>query len=157
LRVGISGHRGLAPETTELVTGALRTVLGELAPPIIGVTLLADGPDAIFAEEVLKRGGELEVIVPATRYRNGLPAEHHTTYDWLINQASDVESLDYVESTEEAHMAASAAMLIKIDLLLAVWDGKPARGFGGTADVVHAARERGTRVKVIWPDGAVRD
>ena len=38
-----------------------------------------------------------------------------------------------------------------------VWDGKPARSYGGTADVVAYARERSTPVRVIWPDGAQRD
>jgi hypothetical protein len=33
----------------------------------------------------------------------------------------------------------------------------PARSFGGTADVVAYAREHGTPVRVIWPDGAHRD
>jgi hypothetical protein len=43
------------------------------------------------------------------------------------------------------------------DELYAVWDGKPVRAYGGTADVVAYARERGTPVRVIWPDGAQRD
>jgi hypothetical protein len=41
--------------------------------------------------------------------------------------------------------------------LYAVRDGQPARGYGGTADVVAYARERGTPVRVIWPHGAERD
>jgi hypothetical protein len=36
-------------------------------------------------------------------------------------------------------------------------DGEPARGYGGTADVVEAAEQRGVPVTVIWPDGASRD
>jgi hypothetical protein len=43
------------------------------------------------------------------------------------------------------------------DELYAVWDGKPARAYGGTADVVAYARERATPVRVIWPEGARRD
>jgi hypothetical protein len=39
-----------------------------------GVSMLADGPDSIFAEEILDHGGQLEVVVPAERYREGLPA-----------------------------------------------------------------------------------
>jgi hypothetical protein len=43
------------------------------------------------------------------------------------------------------------------NVLVAVWDGQPARGLGGTADVVVAyARERGVLVQVIWPEGATR-
>jgi hypothetical protein len=157
LRVGITGHRGLAPDTTRLVTEALGNTLDQLPPPLTGVTLLADGPDSIFAEEILHRGGRLEVIIPATAYRNGLPADHHARYDQLLEQASHVERLPYADSTEEAHMAGSQAMLERIDELLAVWDRRPARGYGGTADVVRAAEERHIPVTIIWPPGASRD
>jgi hypothetical protein len=37
------------------------------------------------------------------------------------------------------------------------WDGKPARGYGGTADVVAEARNKGIPVTVIRPEGAGRD
>ena len=48
-------------------------------------------------------------------------------------------------------------MLDQAERTFAVWDGKPARGYGGTADVVAEARDRGTPVTVIWPEGATRD
>jgi hypothetical protein len=54
-------------------------------------------------------------------------------------------------------MAASQAMLDRADQLYAVWDGKPARGYGGTADVVAEAESRGVPVTIIWPEGAQRD
>jgi len=54
-------------------------------------------------------------------------------------------------------MEASKAMLARTDRLFAVWDGKPARGYGGTADVVAEARKRAVPVTVIWPEGASRD
>jgi hypothetical protein len=54
-------------------------------------------------------------------------------------------------------MAASELMLADVDELFAVWDGEPARGYGGTADVVAYARQLGTPVRIIWPRGARRD
>lgn len=72
-------------------------------------------------------------------------------------QHNRTHRLPYVESTSEAHMAASEFMLTLADQLWAVWDGKPARGFGGTADVVQAARDAALPVRIIWPDGAQRD
>ena len=157
MRLGITGHRGLPPETTRLVTEALRITLDQIRPTPTGVSLLADGPDSIFAEEILRLGGDLNVIVPATAYRDGLPVDHHSTYDRLLEQAAHVERLPYRDSTEEAHMAGSQAMLERIDQLLAVWDQQPARGHGGTADVVKAAQERSIPVMIIWPVGATRD
>ena len=68
-----------------------------------------------------------------------------------------VHRLDFTESTSESHMAASELMISMVDELFAVWDQQPARGYGGTADVVAHARARGRPVRVIWPAGATRD
>lgn len=54
-------------------------------------------------------------------------------------------------------MEASKAMIGQAAELCAVWDGRPARAYGGTADVVTYAREHGTPVRVIWPNGAEPD
>jgi hypothetical protein len=96
-------------------------------------------------------------VVPAELHRDGLPADHRETYDQLLSQAADVDRLPYGESTEEAHMAGSEAMLGRVDRLLAVRDGKPARRFGGTADVVHAVEDKPVPITVIWPEGSSRD
>jgi hypothetical protein len=74
-----------------------------------------------------------------------------------INHAIGVHRLGFTESTAESHMAASELMISVVSELLDVWDGKPARGYGGTADVVARARECGRRVRVIWPERATRD
>ncbi len=39
-----------------------------------------------------------------------------------------------------------------VDLLIAIWNGKPARGLGGTADVVSYALNLSKRVLHINPD-----
>ncbi len=100
------------------------------------------------------RGG---CIISAARYRDGLPESAHAAYDALLSRASSVHRLDRIESSEEAHMEASRAMLDRAEHLFAVWDGKPARGYGGTADVVAEAQAREIPVTVIWPEGASRD
>jgi hypothetical protein len=121
------------------------------------LSCLADGADQIFARAVLDLGGTLEAVVPARRCRDELPAAAHPDYDALLAQAAAVYSLPFTDSTAEAHMRASERMLDLADELLAVWDGKPARGYGGTADVIAAARQRRMAVQVIWPPGATRD
>jgi hypothetical protein len=156
-RIAISGHRGLPRQTELLVETALREALQRCPPEdLTGISCIADGADALFANAVLSLGGRLEVVVPAEEYRDGLPAEHHSAYDKLIHAAAAVHRLPFRESTSEAHMAASDGMLELADELFAVWDGLPARGYGGTADVVAAARRRGLPVRVIWPVHAVR-
>ncbi|GGM75780.1 hypothetical protein GCM10010106_22850 [Thermopolyspora flexuosa] len=158
MRIAISGHRGLPADTVRLVDDAIRAALAECdAGRLTGISCLADGADQIFARAVVDLGGALEVVVPARRYRDGLPAESHPEYDALLRRAVRVHRLDFVESTSESHMEAGRFMLDKADELYAVWDGKPARGYGGTADVVAEARARGLPVRVIWPEGARRD
>jgi hypothetical protein len=159
MRIAITGHRGLPAATERLVDRDIRDHLAVDAAEgdLVGLSNLADGADQIFARAVLDTGGRLEVIISAAQYRDGLPEAAHAGYDALLAAASKVDRLGYVESTEQAHMAASQAMLTSADRLYAVWDGKPARGYGGTADVVAEAEKRGIPVIVIWPEGAVRD
>jgi hypothetical protein len=156
-RIAVSGHRGLTPAIVAVVDHAMRTELATEDPgSLVGISCLADGADQIFARAVLDAGGRLEVIVPARAYRDGLPAESHAEYDRLLARASAVTRLDRDESTSDAHMDASTTMLATADRLLAVWDGKPSRAPGGTADVVDHARAHDIPIRVIWPEGASR-
>lgn len=157
-RIAVTGHRGLSPGVEAIIEQALRAELAHYtSSDLVGISCLADGADQIFAQAVVDRGGRLEVVVPAEQYRDGLPERAHRGYDELLSRAVVVRRGDYVESTAESHMDASIEMLKRAEVLFAVWDGLPARSFGGTADVVARAREAGVPVIVLWPEGAHRD
>jgi hypothetical protein len=153
MRVGVTGHRSLPDRTRQLVESSVYDRLGGLtSEPLVGISCLADGADQLFAEAVLGLGGELEVVLPAAGcYRDGRAA-----LDRFVARAAAVETLGFPESTNEAYMAAGRRVVDRSDVLVAVWDGNPARGFGGTGDVVAYAHERGVPVEVVWPSGAVR-
>jgi hypothetical protein len=159
-RIAITGHRGFSAEVAALIDRAIRAELAKLQVSdgsLVGISCLADGADQLFARAVAYMGGALEVVIPAEKYRDGLPEEALGTYDELLSRASEVQRLDHVESDSTAHMDASVEMVQRADRLFAVWDGEPARGYGGTADVVAYARERDMPVTIIWPDGARRN
>ncbi|MGH8794709.1 MAG: hypothetical protein ACRDXX_18940 [Stackebrandtia sp.] len=158
MRIAVTGPRDLYDAAADKVKHALRDELRQLADGdrITGVSCLADGADQFFADAVLELGGRLEVVVPAAEYRDGLPEAAHAGYDRLFAVAAHVRRLDHRESTEQSHMDASVAMLDGADRLVAIWDGQPARGYGGTADVVDYAREHDIAVTVVWPEGARR-
>jgi hypothetical protein len=158
-RVAIAGHRGLSPIVATQVESALREAIGRRTPggELVGLSCIADGADSIFAQAVLEAVRSLIVVVPAAEYRGGLPSERHHVYDALLGKASEVIRLDRRVSDPESHMAASRYMLDNADELIAVWDGLPARSYGGTADVVQVAVQKGIPVTVIWPKGASRD
>jgi hypothetical protein len=155
-RIAISGHRGLPAATAALVDQAIRAALKGHGEPIIGLSNLADGADQIFARAVLDAGGTIEAFIAARDYRTGIPRSAAREYDDLLARAAAVHELPFSESTPESYMAASKLMIDSADELLAVWDGQPARGFGGTADVVAYARTRDLPIHLIWPPGSHR-
>ncbi len=156
-RIAVTGHRGLTGSTVLLIDGAVRAALASHDGRVTGLSCLADGADQIFARAVADAGGTIEAIIPATTYRGGLPACCHPEYDRLLAIAAKVRELPFTDPTPQSEMAASKLMIEAADELYAIWDGRPARGFGGTADVVAYAREQAVPVRVIWPPGAVRD
>ena len=160
MRLAVTGHRGLPPDVATLIERDIRAELERIEANgggLIGLSCLADGADQIFATAVLDRGGRLEVVVPATAYRDGLPDDAKPVYDGLFSRADRVHRLHHHDSTPDAHMAASTFLVDQADRVLAVWDGQPSRAFGGTADVVAYATDHGVPVTVIWPEGARRD
>ncbi|MFD4637445.1 hypothetical protein ACFWN2_09045 [Lentzea sp. NPDC058436] len=155
-RLAITGHRGLSAEVEAEVDRMIRAVVGEAPGPVVGMSCLADGADAVFAQAVLDVGGALVAVLPATTYREALPENYLPVYDRLLARADEVVRLPFEAPDPHAYMEASKRMIDESDVLLAVWDGLPGRGPGGTADAVAHARSRGVPVTVLWPEGAVR-
>ncbi|MFE0463119.1 hypothetical protein ACFW1A_28080 [Kitasatospora sp. NPDC058965] len=157
MHIGITGHRGLSQQVEQQVRRLLDEAVAGYDPTVlVAVSCIADGPDVWFAEAVLARGGHLEVVLPAAGYRDSLPDWHHPVYDRLLGRAARVHETGLSVPDSTAHMAGSEVLVDLADELLAVWDGQPARGYGGTADVVAHAERTGTPVRVLWPEGARR-
>lgn len=158
LRVGVSGHRLLADPAA--VAAEVDRVLDRLvaATPgadLVAVSSLAEGADRIVAARVLAYGGRLEVVLPlaADDYASDFGAAASLQeFDELLDAATQVVVVPADEtdpSREAAYARAGTAMLRASDVLLALWDGQPARGRGGTAQVVAQARELGLPVEVV--------
>ncbi|MGW4209003.1 hypothetical protein ACWEIJ_13535 [Lentzea sp. NPDC004789] len=154
-RLGITGHRGLSAELEAEVDRMIRAAV-ERGGDLVGVSCLADGADAVFAQAVLDVGGSLVAVLPAVEYRQSLPEDYRPVYDRLLARAGKVVQLPFVTPHPSAYLEAGMRLVEESDSLLAVWDGLPGRGPGGTADVVAYARSRGVPVTVLWPEGAVR-
>lgn len=74
----------------------------------------------------------------------------------LLARAERVETLGHPEPTEDAFFHAGRRVADLAEVLVAVWDGEPARGLGGTGDVVDYARTTGCEVVIIWPTDVTR-
>ena len=157
-RIGITGHMNLTPETVRLVDQAIRERLSPYAGDnLVGVSCIARGADSIFAQAVLDLGGQLEVVLPSSNYRETKVKPDHTPqFDELRRRASDVQVMPFAEANREAYEAANEAMVGKCDRLIAVWDGHAAVDQGGTGALVEYARSRGVPIEIVWPEGAER-
>jgi hypothetical protein len=65
--------------------GELGDVVKEFPMDVVGVTMVADGPDAMFAQEILDQGGQIEIVVSVELYRDGLSAGHHPSYERVLS------------------------------------------------------------------------
>lgn len=111
---------------------------------------LAQGTDQLFAEVALELKIPVRAIVPLGAYEAFFQDEQVlTNYRRLLGQARRTD-LDLRFPPERAFFEAGKFIVDKCQVLIAVWDGRPAEGLGGTADIVTYARSRGRQI--VWLD-----
>jgi hypothetical protein len=176
LCVGVTGHRaGVLPrdssdglrarirdvlERIERSGAALRKANSHLFAPEPTtrrfVSPIADGADQIAAETALELGWELQAVLPfdRKRYRASLASDAaRGRFDALIRRASCVLELPGDSARElDAYVMTGRATVAHCDILIAIWDGLPPRGRGGTGEVALLAITRGTAVIHLPPD-----
>lgn len=120
------------------------------------VTALASGADTVAAEAALEQGIALSACLPfpADVYANDFAPGDWAKAERLAAVADSTLALtDHKGGHEAAYEAVGRLVLAQSDILIAIWDGKPARGRGGTTDVVAEAIARHIPVIHINPDG----
>ncbi|WP_345864350.1 hypothetical protein [Sphingomonas qilianensis] len=113
------------------------------------VSALAEGADQYGAMAAIELGYRLQAILPLPQedYRQDFDAVGARKFDALRGQADRILELPPQHSgREESYTLAGRAIIAHCDILIALWDGEPARGTGGTADVVSMALRRGVPV-----------
>ena len=138
--VGVTGHQQLP--SRRAWTWVRRQVDSFLdrTPHLTGISSLAIGADQLFASAVLRKGGTLEVIVPFPDYEDRFSTPHQKlAYRRLLAKASRVTVLERAGTDQDCYLEAGKRIVQSCELLLAVWNGEPASGRGGTADIVTYA------------------
>lgn len=158
LRIGITGHRDIADDHPGLATeiaNAVEYITQLLATDpdrirsgdtvLTAVSSLAEGADRLVADEILKRtGSRLEIVLP-------LPVEDYCrdfSSPASVDQFNDFRKrhgtiTDIVRTAgprEQAYELAGRAVVDRSDVMIVVWDGEPARGRGGTAEIYSYAQ-----------------
>jgi hypothetical protein len=155
-RIGVTGHQDLPAAAIDHARIRVEEILGGLKTPLVGYSSLAEGADQLVASEILKAGGELHIVVPCEHYETTFEETVAKEYERLLRSAAVVTQLPYPEPSSEAYDAAGAWIAEQCDVMIAVWDGQPARGRGGTADAVAHARALSKDVHIVWPSGVRR-
>lgn len=145
--VGVTGHQELDdPRGWQRVREDISTALADEPAANIGLTSLAEGADQVFAEELLRMNRQVVAVLPFAHYRSHLKETSLPTFDRLLQRCMKVIMLDAVDDIEASYMKAGTYIVDHSDVVVAVWDGRPSAGLGGTGDVVAYARERGKRL-----------
>lgn len=156
-RIGVTGHRDIPDELRAHVRASMYAAFLSHDGSLEALSSLAAGADQLFADIALACGAELTAVIPSGDYEEGFAdAAERARYRCLRKRATREVRMAFAHSTDEAYYAAGAYIADHCDRLLAVWDGRPARGLGGTGDIVHYARALGKPVTVIWRAGVER-
>jgi hypothetical protein len=130
-----TGHREL--EESSAIRAAVEESLAELR--VRGVwSMLAQGADSLVAEAALRLGLPIACVLPFASYDDDFRGAARQRFKRLLSQCADVVRLSG-RVGDDAYLQAGKAIVDRGQLLLALWDGEPPEGSGGTADIVHYA------------------
>lgn len=129
------------------------------------LTPLAEGADRLVAKEVLRLPDpQIEVVIPLPKedyIKDFDTEESRVEFERLFSKARgpiilrkmplDEESpeADLHELRRQAYEKVGHYVVDHCDVLIALWDGSPSRGTGGTAEIVAYAREKGCPLIII--------
>jgi conflict system pore-forming effector with SLATT domain len=156
--VGFTGHRQLPdPARADACIEQALAELRQRAPgEWIGVSSAAMGSDILFARRVLTLGAEWQAVLPlpSAEFQKDFAPEEWPEIEALLARAGIVTALAGEADRREAYLDCGIEVVNACDVLIALWDGEPARGRGGTAEVVTYARELGRPLIIIDPGTA---
>jgi hypothetical protein len=162
IRIGIIGHRKLSDSRMiinrfDIILDELDRILDRTKYSLIAISALAEGADRIGAREVLRREvpSALEVVLPfpSLEYMNDFQeSDSQDEFLSLMKCANKVTIVENTSSKEDAYQKASYQIVKSCDILVAVWNGLPAVGKGGTAETVDFARFLGKTIFWIHAD-----
>jgi hypothetical protein len=155
LRIGVTGHRDAAddPALQARVDDAIERI-GRAAPSSVLTPLLfevvspiSEGADRLVAERVLEvPGATLEAPLPmdeAEYLKDFRSEDARREFLSLLARSEASPVMPWALRRPFAYSEVGEYVVDTSDVLVAVWNGQPAHGPGGTADVVQRAVRAG--------------
>jgi hypothetical protein len=156
LAIGFSGHRKLPDEAK--CREAIRKVLvdwkAKVPGVVYGVSSVAAGGDLLFAETCIELEMPIRVFLPLPReqFRDDFDEPTWRRAERVFASALSVEVTGVSQESAERYYECGIETVQQSQLLIALWDGGPGRGMGGTEDMVNFAKEQGR--PVVWINSA---
>jgi len=153
LAIGFSGHRHLENEARclDAVRAFLRSKKDAHQGIVYGISSAASGGDQIFAEACLELGIPLRILLPrpAEQFRSDFDAAGWERSQAILQKAISLEVTTGSQDRNEQYYDCGIQTVMESQLLLALWDGEPSRGLGGTQEIVSFAEKTGHPVAWI--------
>jgi hypothetical protein len=165
LKVGVTGHRHLGGDPTALwfvfaecvrILERLRALAELQRTGVIAYSALAIGADQLFAQAAVGLGIPLVGVIPFAEYPADFEPAERDVFDALVGRCRHVHRLPIKRRSNKAYMEAGKWVVDECDYLVAVWNGQPAAGLGGTGDVVAYAERKRRTIFRIDPAAAPR-
>lgn len=146
--IGVTGHRNLRQQDLPQLRKQVRTELEKLKTEyphsrLVMLNSLASGADTLCAEEAMGLGISLICPLPmdAEEYRKDFSEDELTVFDDLLSKADEVFVAPHTEPEQDGrdyfYRQAGIYVTEHSHVLLALWDGSPAKPGGcGTAEAV---------------------
>jgi hypothetical protein len=152
LAIGFTGHRELSDEVMcrKLIFDFLEHRKASNPGLVYGIASVAAGGDLLFAECCIQLALPLCVLlpVPVEEFRKDFDEISWSRAEKVLSKATSVEVTAGNQSREEGYYECGIETVQRSRLLLALWNGGPSQGLGGTEDIVSFAKGLGR--PLVW-------
>ena len=154
--VGLTGHRHLdnPDAVAKVLTDLLIALQAEVRGGLVGVSSIAIGADTLFARAILSLSLPWRALLPSppSEFRHDFDEKDWRAAEQLLAQAIEVDVRAMPSIKDEAYLECGMDTVDQSDVLIAVWDEKPARGTGGTGEIVAYARSLKKPLIILNPE-----
>jgi hypothetical protein len=139
--VGIVGHRVLGGEDVHFyVQSCCHKILSDLKakyPKVRAISAISEGADSIFAQCAVSLNIELESVIPFQDFKADFGDEVAGERYIRLRRCSDFETkVNFSKRSNLAYRRSMQWVVLKSNILIAVWDGRKIGSIGGTWEAI---------------------
>lgn len=159
--VAVTGHRDIPQDDVGLLSSAISSQLRDIATrhpdsPCLLLSGLAEGADRLVARCALDAGWRVGAVLPLAQLdyeKDFKDGQSVVEFRELLSLSVWIRELDTIPvGRPECYRVLGDWLASHAHVLLALWDGRPGNGPGGTADVIKTFREGLPSDRLILPE-----